>query len=105
MIASDSLPFILIFSALLAAIIDSHALLAFGGDRLRRIIAPVGIISHLAMLALFLFTENSRGKALELELAVLFFAASTLVYTALSYIAQRRLVKKPEEREAVADDL
>ena len=105
LIACDSLTFILVFSALVAAILASHAILAFGSAGLRRIFAPIGILSHLAMLILFLFTENSRGKALELELVVLFFAASTLVYTALYYIAERVAARKTEESEAVADDL
>ena len=83
-------------------IVASHALVAFGKDRLRHIFLPVGIIAHLAALATFLFTVDPEGKAIELEVVVLFFVMSLLVYTALSFISQKIAEKRVGESE-VAD--
>ena len=83
-------------------IVASHTLVAFGKDRLRRIFLPVGIIAHLASLAAFLFTVDPDGKAIELELVVLFFVLSLFIYTALSFISQKIAYKRLGESE-VAD--
>ena len=100
MFSSDSLTFILIFSALSLGIAASHAVLAFCGERLRRVFCPVGILLHLLTLVLFLFTVNSRGRVLSLDVVVLFFAASLLVYTALFFLARRIAERRVGESEA-----
>ena len=106
MIRCDSIPFILIFSALLVVILASHAVSAFFSARFRRIALPIGIVMHLATLVLFMFTKNMKGAALELDVVVLFFIASTLVYTALSFIARRLAERRAErESEVVTNDL
>ena len=93
--------FILIFSALSAAIIVSHALVAFGGERLRRIFSPVGIALHLPVLILLLLTENSKGRAIELDIVILFFTVSTLIYTSLFFAAKKIAENKHKRGEAV----
>ena len=103
MLSSDSLTFILIFSALSLGIAASHAVLAFCGETLRRIFCPVGILLHLLTLTLFLFTVNSRGRVLNLDVVVLFFAVSLLVYTALFFVARR--VEKRRKRGSEVSDL
>lgn len=101
MLSSDSLTFILIFSALCLGIAASHAVLAFCGERLRRAFCPVGILLHLFALVLFLFTENARGRVLNLDVVVLFFAVSLLVYTAMFFLA-RRIAEKREKGSEVS---
>ena len=100
MLSSDSLTFIIIFSALCLGITTSHAVLAFCGERLCRVFCPVGILLHLLTLVLFLFTENARGRVLNLDVVVLFFAVSLLVYTALFFLARRIAAKRARESEA-----
>ena len=105
MIRCDSMPFILILSALLAVILASHAVSAFCSARLRRIALPIGIAMHLATLVLFMFAKTAKGKAIELDVVVLFFIASTLVYTALSFIARKLAERRAKESEVETSDL
>ena len=99
------MPFILILSALLAVILASHAVSAFCSARPRRIALPIGIAMHLATLVLFMFAKTAKGKAIELDVVVLFFIASTLVYTALSFIARKLAERRAKESEVETSDL
>ena len=101
MFSSDTLPFILLFSVLCVAIVASHAVSAFCGERLRRVFTPIGIVLHILALALFLFSVNSKGSAFELDIVILFFASSILVYTALFFIAQKIAQKRAAVNEEV----
>lgn len=105
MIRADSLPFIIILSVLFAAILASHAISAFCSDRMRRIFLPVGVLMHTATVVLLMLSVNAKGKAFELELVVLFFVVSTLVYTALSFIAQKLRQRRAKESEVETSDL
>ena len=89
MLSYDSTTFIVAISALSAAILASHAIASFCGGWLRRAAFAFGVLLHLAVLGLFLFTTGPEGRAIELEAVVLYFVTSTLVYTALFFIADR----------------
>ena len=97
MITYNSITFILLISVISAAIAAMHALAVFGGRRLGFIAPPISVVLHLLALALFLFTTDPEGKALELEPVVLFFILSLLFYTAIFFIADTVRRKKANE--------
>lgn len=103
MISYGTLPFILFLSALSAAIIAAHALAVFAGGRLRRIATPIGIALHLLTLLLFLCTVDSEGEAMALEVVVLFFILSTLVYTALFFVREQLDKRAATEKSGPAE--
>ena len=104
MLSYDSTTFIVAISALSAAILASHATASFGGGWVRRVAFAIGVLLHLAALGLFLFTVGPEGRAIELEVIVLYFTLSTLVYASLFFIADRLASRatrnKREEGEA-----
>ena len=107
MLTINSLPFILILSVLSAAIIAMHALANFTNGRASRLANPIGVVIHVLATVLFLFTVDSEGKALTLDLVVLYFLLSILTYILFffvgSCVAKWRESRKNKESE-VSDE-
>ncbi len=90
MLTLGSLPFIVILSVISAAIIAMHSLANFGRGKAAFVFNAIGIVLHLAAVALFLFTRDGEGRALGLDSVVLYFLLSLLVYTSMFFVASRR---------------
>ena len=99
MIAYNSTASIIVISAISAVIIALHLLSVFGGELLARISTVSNIALHALMVLPALLLTDPEGEAIELELIVLYYMLSLLVYTAAYFI--RDAAEKRRARRAL----